>query len=143
VWRERVIELSPDAKLGALADLVRLRDVQASLSWTMPDSLQGLLLECDGLTAWSAEYVWSAQRLLEMDREFQSNQAFGKLYLPFDGLMFFGDNGGGDQFAFVDRVGRPDVFVWEHEDDSRRWVANDLEDFLGRALRSGGSDWYA
>lgn len=109
----------------------------------MPDSLYGLLLECDGLTAWFAEYVWSAQRLLEMDREFQSNQDFGKLYLPFDGLMFFGDNGGGDQFAFVDRAGRSDVFVWEHEDDSRRWVANDLEDFLGRALGSEGSDWYA
>ena len=108
----------------------------------MPEVLHDLLLECDGLTAWSAEYVWSARQILEMDGEFRSNQEFEHLYLPFDGLMFFGGNGGGDQFAFVDRGGRSDVFVWEHEDDSRRWIANDLEDFLNRALASGGSDWY-
>ncbi|MEU9917381.1 SMI1/KNR4 family protein [Streptomyces sp. NPDC051001] len=49
-----------------------------------------------------------------------------RLYMPFDALLFFGDNGGGDHFAFVQRPQRPDIFVWEHESDSRRWVAGDL-----------------
>jgi len=46
--------------------------------------------------------------------------------MPFDPFLFFGDNGGGDQFAFVQTPQRPDIFVGEHESDSRRWVANDL-----------------
>nr|WP_329202312.1 MULTISPECIES: SMI1/KNR4 family protein [unclassified Streptomyces] len=65
-----------------------------------------------------------------------------QLYMPFDALLFFGDNGGGDQFAFVQTPRRPDVFVWEHETDSRRWVAGDLRDYLGRSLAAGGDDWY-
>ncbi|MEH0472441.1 SMI1/KNR4 family protein [Streptomyces sp. B21-097] len=38
---------------------------------------------------------------------------------------------------------RPDVFVWDHESDSRRWVARDLEDYLRRRLGSDGPEWYA
>ncbi|MEU9141003.1 hypothetical protein AB0D33_34480 [Streptomyces sp. NPDC048404] len=34
------------------------------------------------------------------------------------------------------------LFLWEHESDSRRWVAGGLRDYLGRALRTGGDDWY-
>jgi hypothetical protein len=54
------------------------------------------------------------------------------------GLLFFGDHGGGDQFAFAgDRV-----VVWEHETDARREVADGLRDYLTRSLTSGGEGWY-
>lgn len=33
--------------------------------------------------------------------------AAAQLYMPFDALLFFGDNGGGDQFAFVQTPGLP------------------------------------
>lgn len=143
MWRERILGITSEVELGPPATLDHLAEVQDSLNWRMPASLHSLLLECNGLVAWSAEYVWSTERLLEMEDQFQPAAEFDSLYLPFDGLNFFGDNGGGDQFAFVDRAGKSDVFVWEHEDDSRRWVANDLEDFLVRALGSGGADWYS
>ena len=42
------------------------------------------------------------------------------------------DAGNGDQFAFVvldGEVRRDDIFVWNHEDDSRSWVAPRLEAF--------------
>jgi hypothetical protein len=55
--------------------------------------------------------------------------------------LFFGDNGGGDQFAFVLRDDRRDIFVWNHETDSRHWVAGHLEDYLTHALPAG-EDWY-
>ncbi len=32
--------------------------------------------------------------------------------MPFEPLMFFGDNGGGDQFAFVSDPRARSVFVW-------------------------------
>jgi hypothetical protein len=53
--------------------------------------------------------------------------------MPFDNLLFFADAGNGDQFAFPIQAGevrRPDVFCWNHEDDSRIWVAPSLEKYL-------------
>jgi hypothetical protein len=43
------------------------------------------------------------------------------------------DAGNGDQFAFpiLDGVARrSDVYVWNHEDDSRSWVAASLQAYL-------------
>jgi hypothetical protein len=57
--------------------------------------------------------------------------------------MFFGDNGGGNQFAFVPGEAKAGVLVWEHETDDRRQVADDLADHLRQALTSDGDEWYA
>jgi hypothetical protein len=58
--------------------------------------------------------------------------------MPFDHLLFFGDAGNGDQFAFSIQadgaIHRPDVFAWNHEDDSRVWVAPTLKVFFERSL---------
>jgi hypothetical protein len=51
----------------------------------------------------------------------------------FEGLLFFADAGNGDQFAFAvagGQVRRSDIFVWNHEDDSRTWLAKDLREYL-------------
>ena len=53
--------------------------------------------------------------------------------MPFDNLIFFADAGNGDQFAFPivsGEVRQNKVFVWDHEDDSRRWVAPSLQSYL-------------
>ncbi len=84
--------------------------------------------------------VWPIHQIVESNLLFWSDQRFAQLYMTFDAFLFFGDNGGGDQFAFVQKPERPDIFVWEHESDSRRWVANNLQDYLGRSLQAGGDD---
>lgn len=60
---------------------------------------------------------------------------------PSTPYLFFGDNGGGDQFALVVAPERDDVFVREHETDSRVWVAGGPEEHLRRAL-GGEGDWW-
>jgi hypothetical protein len=79
---------------------------------------------------------------VEQNLLFRSDSSFAQLYMSFDAFLFFGDNGGGDHFAFVQTPQRPDIFVWEHETDSRRWVARDLKDYLNRSLAEGGDYWY-
>ncbi|NUW33907.1 SMI1/KNR4 family protein [Nonomuraea sp. SMC257] len=71
-----------------------------------------------------------------------SGGASEQLYMPFNPLLFFADYGGGDQFAYVVDPGRHDIFVWDHETDSRRWVADNLEEYLRRRLSSSGDEWY-
>jgi SMI1-KNR4 cell-wall len=76
--------------------------------------------------------VWPADRILDDNSSFRADAEFAKLYMPFDDLLFFADAGNGDQFAFpITAAGaRADVFVWNHEDDSRRWYASSLEQYL-------------
>ena len=50
--------------------------------------------------------------------------------MPFDPLLFFADTGNGDQFAFVLTPPRDDIFVWDHETDSRTWAAGSLDQYL-------------
>ncbi|MFI8831135.1 SMI1/KNR4 family protein [Streptomyces afghaniensis] len=69
---------------------------------------------------------------------FRNDEQYKSLYMKFDSLMFFGDNGGGDQFAFVRRLERHEVFVWDHETDSRILVAPSLERYVRSALESDG-----
>nr|WP_280703686.1 hypothetical protein [Kitasatospora sp. GP82] len=45
--------------------------------------------------------VWAIEQIVEQNLYFRSDGSFARLYMPFDALLFFGDNGGGDQFAFV------------------------------------------
>ncbi|MEU2992324.1 SMI1/KNR4 family protein [Streptomyces griseoincarnatus] len=100
-------------------------------------------LESDGLTdEYGTDVVWSAQRILDDNMHFRGDEQFRSLYMPFDSLMFFGDNGGGDQFAFVRVPERNEVFVWDHETDSRNLVSPDLESYLRSVLGSDGEDWY-
>ncbi|WP_405598180.1 MULTISPECIES: SMI1/KNR4 family protein [unclassified Streptomyces] len=142
MWRELTSEF-PDVELQAPATPGALAAVEEQLGQPLPEALRQLLLETDGIEAcYGTEVVWTAEKILEENRSARSRGEFRSLYMPFDALMFFGDNGGGDQFAFVRTPDRDDVFVWDHETDSRIWVAPSLEQYLRSALGSDGDDWY-
>jgi hypothetical protein len=49
--------------------------------------------------------------------------------MPFDALVFFSGAGNGDYIAVAMR-GNREVYVWNHEDDSRTWVAPTVLRFL-------------
>ncbi|MFB6579458.1 SMI1/KNR4 family protein [Streptomyces sp. NPDC056402] len=87
------------------------------------------------------DVVWSAAQIARSNEEFRTREDLRSLYMPFDGLLFFGDNGGGDQFALPISPARPDVFVWDHENDSRTWVASSMEEHLRKSLPPW-RDWY-
>ncbi len=60
-------------------------------------------------------------------------------YMSFENLLFFADAGNGDMFAFGIIHGvikRSDIFVWDHEDDSRRCIAPSLQWFIEQWLSS-------
>ncbi|MGX1805300.1 SMI1/KNR4 family protein [Nocardia sp. NPDC055321] len=115
------------------------------LGQAVPDELRELLRGSDGVRdEYGSGLVWSAREIVEQNIEFRRDPEFARLYMSFDQLMFFGDNGGGDQFCYV-RVPaerNSDVFVWDHETDSRTWVAGSLADYLHRRAGADGDDWY-
>lgn len=113
------------------ADLVV---AETQLGLTLPQHLRDLLAYSDGLTGeYELALVWPLQRIVDENLHFRDNTAFKTLYMPFDCLLFFSDAGNGDQFAYTivgGEVRRPDIFVWNHETDSRTWVASSLRSFL-------------
>lgn len=79
------------------------------------------------------ELVWSIDRVIETNKEYRNHPDFKDLYMSFDQFLFISDAGNGDLFGFVTINGkfdRYDIFTWNHESDSRTWVAPNLTTFI-------------
>lgn len=115
-----------------------VQSCEAQLGHNLPDQLRHLLAEADGIEGeYGLGLLWTTRRIAEDNSAFRRNPDFRRLYMPFEGLVFFSDAGNGDQFA-VSLSGNHEVFVWNHVDDSRMWVAPNvmrfLEDWMTGAL---------
>ena len=101
MWKEKIIEINKECTFydGALeSDLL---EVEKKLNTKLPVQLKEVLLETDGVTAeYGERLIWSASEIIKHNIEFRQNSDFKELYMPFDHLLFFGDDGGGDQFAY-------------------------------------------
>ncbi|MFD5466572.1 SMI1/KNR4 family protein [Kitasatospora sp. NPDC127059] len=143
MWTRTAADAFPGSGFREPAQESALAGAESRLGDELPGELRQLLLESNGIVGrTSVDTVWPIERIVEQNRYLRTDASIARLYMPFDALLFFGDNGGGDQFAFVRKPRRPDIFVWDHESDSRSWVARDLRDYLGRSLATGGDDWY-
>ncbi|GAA4902784.1 hypothetical protein LX16_0176 [Stackebrandtia albiflava] len=139
MWSDFVAGLDAGFTLCPPADPAALAGVADLVGGPVPDELAGLWRESDGLLdRYGTEIVWPWRRVVCDNLEFRSAPDFVGLYRPFDSLLFFGDAGNGDQFAFP--TGGDAVWVWDHEDDDRREVASGLRDYLRRTAT--GDDWY-
>lgn len=131
MWRERVRALTDVATFHDAADAAVISQAERTLGVELPSALRELLMESNGV---SGEHglglVWSLDRIVTDNLDRRRSPAFRQIYMPFDPLLFFADAGNGDQFAFVIAPPRDDIFVWDHETDSRRWVAASLDQYL-------------
>lgn len=104
----------------------------------LPNELEDLYRETNGIIQTIhgeniGELIWPVERVIETNKEYRTNPDFKELYMSFEQLLFFSDAGNGDLFGFVTpngRFDRNDIFVWNHEEDSRTWVAPDLKTFI-------------
>ncbi len=79
------------------------------------------------------EFIWSIEKIIKENKEYRTNPDFKNLYMSFEQLLFISDAGNGDLFGFVTlngRIDRFDIFTWNHENDSRMWVAPNLTTFI-------------
>jgi hypothetical protein len=137
VWRERILRAFADAKFTQPATSDQIAEAERQLEVRLPDELKGLLRESNGVSAnYSSPFLWSVDEIVEQNRMFRANTDFAELYMPFDCLLFFGADGGGDQFAYRILAGTiPDtswIYRWCHENDSRHWFASNLHDYFVR-----------
>lgn len=134
MWKELAKQHSSAVAVQAGASEMAIELAERTLGVRFPDDLRSCLMESDGIDGeYGLGLVWSLERIVRENQDFRGNADFRQLYMPFDCLLFFADAGNGDQFAFPIQAGeirRGDVFVWNHEDDSRNWVAPSLSKYL-------------
>jgi len=135
MWKELIQKITEVCEFRAPAPVDRLDAAEAKLGVKFPDDLRSLLGESDGVEGeYGLGLIWPLDRIVQDNLHFRRSEGFRNIYMPFDHLLFFGDAGNGDQFAFPIRadgmIHRFDVFAWNHEDDSRNWIAPSLKIFL-------------
>lgn len=133
MWRELIEQHTSDARFAAPATEQALRRAERTLGHLLPEDLIKLLGETDGVLDENGHnLVFSAEQLLQGNLEMRTYPALKRLYMSFEQLLFFSDTpADGNLFAYaLIPEGRPDILVWDHETDSRRWVAPSLAAFL-------------
>jgi cell wall assembly regulator SMI1 len=127
-----------------MASEPELISAENTLGVRFPKQLRSCLLETDSIDdEYGFPLVWPLERIVRENQQFRSNADFRELYMPFDCLLLFADAGNGDQFAFPIQAGeirRDDIFVWNHEEDSRTWVAPSLAKYIEWRLAGKLSD---
>ena len=102
MWPERLAVLSPDLEFQSAASEDAIGVAERATGVGFPDELRSFLLEADGLRGkHRVGLVWPSARIAKDNSEFRHNADFATLYMPFNPLLFFGDAGNGDQFAFA------------------------------------------
>jgi hypothetical protein len=132
-WRDRLRLLTSKAEFFEPAAQISIAHAEAALSLEFPTELASLLRESNGVHGeYGLDLLWPVERIEADNLKFRTFPDFKELYMPFDPLLFFGDAGNGDQFAYTvlnGKVKRGGIFVWDHETDSRTWVAPSLSVF--------------
>ncbi|TXC99788.1 SMI1/KNR4 family protein [Streptomyces sp. ISID311] len=131
MWTEIVAALPGTAVFQSPAPESSLTRCATILGHPVPTALAALLRESNGIEdEYGDGLIWSAERIASENQRLREDTELATLYMPFDPLLFFADAGNGDLFALLPTIDRPDVFVWNHEDDSRTWVAPSLAKYL-------------
>ncbi|MFD0139689.1 SMI1/KNR4 family protein [Streptomyces sp. NPDC127159] len=112
-----------------------LSEAAEALGHPLPDDLVSVLRESNGVVG---EYGFHLVSPLEtiVQRNLELRSSFSELYMAFDQLLFFSDiPGNSDLFGIVLVPGQfEQVFLWDHETDSRRWAASSIAEFVERWL---------
>ena len=134
MWKRFLTDISPVCEFFPPADPTKFAEAEAALELRFPDEARSILQETNGIHGeYGLGLFWPLERIAGDNLKFRRNQDFRRLYMPFDHLLFFADAGNGDQFALSildGEVRRPDVFVWDHESDSRTWVAGSIKQYF-------------
>lgn len=136
MWRELVLAMDTDAEFHSPASDAQLAQVEVALGVTLPAHLSSLLRESDGVeVSFGTRLIWSTTAMIENNVQMRSESRSGGdmgRFMPIDYLLFFSEASNGDLYAFPitpEGVG-PQIFMWDHEDDSRTCEADSLLDWF-------------
>jgi hypothetical protein len=135
MWKDFVSSISKEHHFKDPATKQEIDQLQKELNVDIPEELAGLFNETNGVfDNWNCPLIWSTTQIINDNLHFRNFEDFKDIYMPFDNLFFFSDAGNGDLFCYAilknGTIEKTDIYVWNHEDDSRTWVAASLKHFI-------------
>lgn len=134
MWKKYIRKVAEGYDYREPATKSEISQLQEQLQIGLPNDLVALLGETNGVfDEFGCPLIWSTDQIVKDNLHFRNFADFKDLYMPFDHLLFFSDAGNGDLFGYAILNGviqRDDIFVWDHETDSRKWIAYSLKEFI-------------
>jgi cell wall assembly regulator SMI1 len=107
MWREFIQKLSPDCTFFPPATPEQIAAAEAALGMALPEKLKGLLAETNGMWGGTGEtYIWPLERIEKDNHRYWTDPALAELYMPFNALLFFGDDGAATSMRTASWPGR-------------------------------------
>jgi hypothetical protein len=134
MWKSYINNISEEYNFKAPANNLEISLIREKLNVNLPKKLIDLYNETNGVfDNYGCPLIWSTSQMVEDNIFYRNFDEYKDIFMPFDHLLFFSDGGNGDLFGYTILNGviqKEDIYVWNHEDDSRMWVASSLEDFV-------------
>lgn len=132
VWRDVLENNNIEFREGAKHN--EIEKAEGVLGLSLQNELKELLFQSNGLVdEFKSDFIWRISKIVSENLYFRSSPDLKELYMNFDSILFFADAGNGDHFGirmYGDKILSTDIYVWNHEDDSRNWVSSNLEEFI-------------
>lgn len=134
MWKEYIQSLDAGCKFQPPATEEQIAEVEAYLSVPLPEELRQLLLESNGVESENGDsIVFSTKGIFGTNEEMRNDKEFAELFMPFDNLLFFADDIGGNFFGYgITKCGivTDMIFCWDHDSDNRLSVHWKLKPYL-------------
>jgi len=134
MWKDYICTISKDYSFRPPVSNTEIIQIKEELNVELPKKLFELFNETNGVfDSFGCPLIWSTSQIIKDNLFFRNFGDYKDIYMPFDHLLFFSDNGCGDLFGYKilnGSIQTEDIYVWNHEDDSRIWVASSLEVFI-------------
>lgn len=134
MWKEYIQTATTGYHYKNPATDAKTSQIKEKLQVELPQDLLDLLNETNGaFDEYGCPLIWSTDQIVKENLFFRNFEDYRDIFMPFDHLLFFSDAGNGDLFGYAilnGSIQREDIFVWDHETDSRKWIASSLKDFI-------------
>ncbi|MWC26912.1 SMI1/KNR4 family protein [Paenibacillus sp. MMS18-CY102] len=134
MWKPFISSIDEQSVFVEPATEGELEAVGNSFDLMLPNELKGLLEETNGvIDEFGCHLIWPTSRIIEENLAIRSSEDYKEMYKPFDSMLFVADAGNGDLFGYSivnGAISKDDIYTWNHEDDSRTWVASSLKQFI-------------
>lgn len=134
MWKDYLSSISKECQFKAPATKTEILTIKKELNINMPKKLAELYNETNGVCGnYGISFIWSTEQMVKENLSFRTIHEYRDSMMPLDTFLFFSDAGNGDLFGYSivnGSIQSEEIYVWNHEDNSRRVIAPSLEDFI-------------
>ncbi|TXT63742.1 MAG: SMI1/KNR4 family protein (modular protein) [Promethearchaeota archaeon] len=137
-WKNIIPMISEEWKITKPAKSYLIQNIERKFQIQLPKELLTLYDQTNGVKdQFSYDLIFPVEVLIEKNTEMRTYDGFKDLYMPFDNILFIGEYGNGDLFGYPINMNRKIrnrfIFIWNHENDSRKWASMSIIDLFIRA----------